>query len=204
MNEDTELVTWLLDHGADPNHQACHEYQEFLVLKSLNGMPIVLTPLETAARSQTREIFQLLLGHGAKVEKSNALHAAGPDRSLSNSDDKPLIPMIGYLLDLGMDINAKEFQNDPEFKRREIRAPGFEDFKYFGDRVFGTPLHYAAKWGALHVVNYLLERGADPSVLDSHGMGTALDWAREAVREAKENERVCEEEEAVVSLLSNL
>jgi ankyrin repeat protein len=40
----------------------------------------------------------------------------------------------------------------------------------------GTPLHDAANLGKLHVVQYLLDRGADPTIRYAKDR-TPLDWA---------------------------
>jgi len=37
-----------------------------------------------------------------------------------------------------------------------------------------VPLHYAADYGQVDVLTYLLDKGADPNVLDKHGISVVL------------------------------
>lgn len=139
---DEALVKWFLEHGADPN-----------IHSDRDGV----SPLDIAASISTTAVIALFLEHGARVENSNALHAAARGRSG--------IPMMGYLLDQGVDINALEHQHNPEY---------FERRKHFG---FGTALHCAAQRGSKERIQYLLERGADREIKNTIGY-TPAQWAK--------------------------
>jgi len=51
-----------------------------------------------------------------------------------------------------------------------------------GSHVTGTALHTAAYQGNLETIRYLLNRGADPAILDSRYQSTPLGWARHGGR----------------------
>jgi hypothetical protein len=70
------------------------------------------------------------------------------------------VDAIGLLLDAGVDINA---------------IPP-------GSHVTGTALHTAAYQGSVKAITYLLDRGADPTILDPRYQGTALGWAKHGSR----------------------
>jgi ankyrin repeat protein len=74
--------------------------------------------------------------------------------------------MIDHLLDLGVDINAIQFQSHPHQAQR-----------FWHD--LGTPLHWAAKGGRKARVVHLLEKGADAHKLSTNG-STVLNWAKMA------------------------
>lgn len=135
------LVKWFLDHGADPNLHGARN----------------LSPLDTAAYSSTIAVIALLLEHGAKLQNSNALHAA---TRRPNG-----IPMMAYLLDRGFDINAIEHQYSPEY---------FERMKVHG---FGTALHSAVRKGKKDRIQFLLDRGADREIRSTGGK-TPAQWAK--------------------------
>jgi ankyrin repeat protein len=78
--------------------------------------------------------------------------------------DAASIAMIDHLLDLGVDINAIQFQNHSDLAQ-----------KFRHD--LGTPLHWAAMGGRKARVVHLLEKGADAHKLSTKGR-TALDWAK--------------------------
>jgi hypothetical protein len=88
--------------------------------------------LNRAAAFCTPEIFALLLAHGTDIRNATPLHyAAGYVRP---SDDPPIssrIPMLEYLVGLGLDINSPEDAvTIPEDGRGRV----------------GTPLAYAMLW----------------------------------------------------------
>lgn len=132
-------------------------------------------PLDTAASGCYLGSVKLLLEHGAKLDDSNALHAVAGSRE----DDSACIEMMAYLLDQGADINALEHQGNPEYRERRK------------GQAFGTALHRAAQKGKKERVRFLLERGADPSALNSQGIDVA-GWVTE------------NDEEGVADLLNNL
>lgn len=83
----SELVIWLLDHGADPNWA-----------NSAGSL------LDAAAVSCSIEAFDKLLAHGARLEDSVALnHAAGAWKN-----DGGRIEMMEHLISLGCGVNAPD------------------------------------------------------------------------------------------------
>lgn len=138
---DERLLRWFLEHGADPN---------------LHG-PKNECALDTASNGLHIGAVELLLRHGAKLERSNALHAVAGTR---RSADVDCIPMLAYLLDHGAEINALEHKFDPEY---------FDRIKTHPWRASGTALHRAAFRGKMETVKFLLERGADPKVKNTLG-----------------------------------
>ena len=79
------IMRWFFSHGADPNLTDDRGY----------------TCLATAACELDAPHVQLLLDHGARIECSNALHAAAN----TFAGDAGRIEMMQYLLSHGADIN---------------------------------------------------------------------------------------------------
>jgi len=110
-------------------------------------------------------MVKFLLNHRARLDISNALHAA----AAGGENEWERVKIIHFLLKKGMDINKLEFAGDGDFPRQ------------FGNRAYGTPLHYAAAWGWGENVECLIKNGADPnseafSYNTGKHRGTALDW----------------------------
>ncbi|KAI9845733.1 MAG: hypothetical protein M1837_004566 [Sclerophora amabilis] len=162
--DNLSLVTWLLNRGADPN--AAHNGSTPSSFRIMYGIAKGNTVLDTAARRCTPDTIDFLRQRGAQLERSNALHAAASGFR-SGGDDQSRISMIEHLLNLGMDIDAIEFDNNDELRER-----------FGAQRTLGTPLHYAVRGGMPHRVRLLLERGADREIMATHNTGTALDWAK--------------------------
>jgi len=133
------------------------------------GTPISRYPIEFAAQGSTLEILQQLLEHGARLDISNALHAAAAGHM--EEDEIERVKIIEFLLEKGMDINRLEFAGEEDFPK-QLRS-----------RAYGTPLHYAAAWGWAKIVECLLKHGADPNIESfcyktKQHCGTPLDWQR--------------------------
>ncbi|KAH7312025.1 ankyrin repeat-containing domain protein [Rhexocercosporidium sp. MPI-PUGE-AT-0058] len=119
-------VKWFLDHGADPN---------------LTGK--YASPLGTAALEPLSGVLEIPISHGAELDPYALFKAMSPR-------GKGGIPVMTYLIDHGIDINAVR----PEY---------------------GTPLHYAVNLGitAKERLELLLQRGADRTVQKSSGLTPA-------------------------------
>jgi ankyrin repeat protein len=162
-NGHTEVVTLLLDRGADinaincdgstPLHKAASNgHTEVVRLLLDKGADINApsrdgsTPLHYAASDGHTEVVTLLLDRGADI---NAIAEEGAD---AVEGDTPLhkaaknghTEVVTLLLDRGADINA-------------INCDG------------STPLHYAASDGHTEVVTLLLDRGADINAITEEG-----------------------------------
>lgn len=97
------------------------------------------------------DTITLLFDRGGDIKRGQLLHnavqRASPD----------VLELVSFLLDRGISINEIQYQNHERSWRD--RFP-------FG---LGTPLHYAAQEGKVHVVKLLLSRGADPTIKDAKG-----------------------------------
>lgn len=149
-----KLNRWLLAQGADPNLGPSQSPQPTSSPVADSG-----AVLDTAASDATPEIFALLLQHGAKLENSLPLHAAAASTFKA---DEESIPMMEYLLQLGVDIDGSD------------EARGF--------RAVGTPLHYAIRERMMKRVEFLLMKGSDVSVAGRDAV-TALQLAKQTGKE---------------------
>ena len=146
MIEDENKVEFLLSHGANPN----------LGLKKHEQLKLGITEewgeaLNRAASHGSLRTFDLLLQHGARLERSLALHFAA--KAIYTPERKVLME---WLISMGFDVNHSDTSN--------------------GWQCEGTPLHCAATCGRLEMVQFLLENGADPSAINFDGCST-LDMA---------------------------
>lgn len=148
------LTRWLLSHGADPNLGPPLSPQPDASPLSDSG-----AVLDTAASIASPEVFALLLQHGAKLQNSLPLHAAAASTSKSDGES---IPLMEYLLELGVDINGSD------------EARGFA--------ALGTPLLYAIRERMIQRVEFLLSKRADVRVTGRGGV-TALQLAKQTGRE---------------------
>ena len=112
------------------------------------------TPLVRAAQRNHVEIIDLLLEHGAEVDRS--------------------CPCAGGESPLWAAVASGQL----EASRRLLERGADPDFASFADH---TPLHVAALRGFDEIVDLLCEHGADATRLDSRGR-TAGDWARQKGR----------------------
>ncbi|KAL2799770.1 putative hspc200 [Aspergillus keveii] len=116
------------------------------------------TALSVAVQNAAVSTVKLLLDHpGTDIHKGQLLHHA----VFRDSDE---ILVLDMHLGRGLAINKKLFEDD---------LISFYQYFWMG---CGTPLHDAANLSKLHVVHYLLARGADPTIRDAKDR-TPLDWA---------------------------
>jgi ankyrin repeat protein len=128
-----DVVQWFFDHGADPNLRGSRNF----------------SVLASAVHENSTSVLELLLAHGAELD-SQALYSAMNPRSSAG------IPIMKFLIDQGIDINAAGSTS-----------------RYH----FATPLHYAVALRNVEQVTILLEAGANRTVKD-HGK-TPADKAKE-------------------------
>lgn len=103
-------------------------------------------PLATAALINSTEIISLLLAHSIKIPNSLVLHEAASGRR---------IKQIECLLSAGADIN--------ENPKADYVHTWLSDWK------LGIPIYYVTNFRNLPAVMYLLNHGANPTLLDING-----------------------------------
>jgi ankyrin repeat protein len=156
------LLTWFLDHGADPNLGAQRDNRDRRGGPDTNSC----VTLEVAASNGDVQAVRMILEAGARIENGLPLHyAAGACppgenphamRVESSFDvDTSRIPVMALLVEHGADVNQKE----------ETRHM--------------TPQYAivnAVMAGAVERVRWLLEHGADPNARGAYG--SAIERAR--------------------------
>ena len=154
------MMEFLIDCGADLNPKTTIATPSKHIRLKQFGHASHSKPLNIAASCGSRQVLQILLKRGARLDDdSSALHSAASRGSIISSR----IPVLELLLEEGANINAIEPCGE-----NAGRPP----------LVAGTALQYAAAMGNTDVVKFLLENGADVSVVDTGGFGTALWWAK--------------------------
>lgn len=140
-----ELLDWLLDHGADINRTDSRRLDTgFILAKGESDDSLHL--LNKVAADGDINLFNHLVGRGAKASHSLALHAACRCETSDRS-----VAMINHLLDVHhMSINS----NDSDMRTT-----------FSGAHDIGSPLCSAIKHKNLAAVEELLRRGAEPSFL---------------------------------------
>ena len=123
---------------------------------------------------------ELLLAHGADATR------IGVGRWVLHPELAPLLASRGAAIDssgswIGASCTGNQGRkDDPEYVRALLRHGASANDRRAGDRALNaTALHYAARAGFLRTIEVLLEHGADPGALDSHGR-TPLDWLEQA------------------------
>ncbi|CAG8942800.1 unnamed protein product [Penicillium salamii] len=91
---DTEMTSWLLEHGANPNVRC----------------EVDCTPLSYAVRNAHLSVIKLLLSHGGDVQKGQLLqYAVSRDEELEN--------VISLLVEKGAPLNATMYQDSSTLQR---------------------------------------------------------------------------------------
>ena len=155
-----DVVKELLDRGAEPNIP--------------DAIPLY-TPLHTAARFDYIDVAKMLLDAGANIDKKDLLGQT-PLFSAASYGHRDLAVL---LLDAGSDPNttnitgwtplhwaAKEGYGD---MAKRLLDAGAEVDKVNSDWNERTALHNASHYGHIHVVQILLDRGADCKKKDTFG-----------------------------------
>jgi truncated hemoglobin YjbI len=149
--------------------------------------------LRAAAERGSRQMIELLLGHGADAR------ALGAGRWVLNAEIAPLLANAGASAGVGTAgedsgdwvriscTGNKGRNDDPILVAALLRYGARVDHRYNG----ATALHYAAKAGFVDTIQVLLNRGADANAVDDRGR-TPIEWLgraaksvdRDAVRDA--------------------
>ncbi|MDG1851662.1 MAG: ankyrin repeat domain-containing protein [Gammaproteobacteria bacterium] len=178
-----DIVHRLIEMGVDVNHQLTRIRPNgpgrgrFADYDMRGGTG----PLLVATFSHDHEAIEVLLANGAEVDLANVfkitplMYAAGmsgngrgPGGDLEGIQERA-IKTIDLLLDAGANINAQVTDSHTFTGQLDTYIQG-------RDNEGRTALHNAAELGWDKVVAHLLERGADPSIVDADGQ-TALDEA---------------------------
>jgi ankyrin repeat protein len=116
------------------------------------------------------------------------------DEALSWASRNEQCSSIGYLIERGAGVNSNAYRGTPllwAIYSDSVRAaellldlgadPNLQhDFGGAGHGVDATALHLAAQFGSLQCMALLLNRGADPDIVDGAHGGNALGWAEYA------------------------
>jgi ankyrin repeat protein len=113
------------------------------------------------------------------------------DEALSWASRNDQADSIRYLIERGADVNSNAYRGTPllwAIYSDSVRSAHLlldlgadpnlrHDFGGKGHGVNATALHLAAQFGSLKCMELLLNRGADPDIVDGAHGGTALEWA---------------------------
>jgi ankyrin repeat protein len=141
LNFDPAITEYLLSKGADPNTQT-----------NENGASV----LAGLCYVNQMECVKLLLAHGANPNRGRDESLETPlHHALAGGAD---IEVIRLLLDSGADVNAKT-------------SPGVYSYNLYGSTPTRgeTPLHRAAAFASIEIVQLLLQARADRAALDVNG-----------------------------------
>ena len=186
----TEIVRTLIDRGADLN-AVCRDWDEWLLGRNWSIDYLQWTPLHVASFKGRLEVARVLLEYGANVDHPDnlgriPLHIAsrgpcddlvrllldhGANPSALDSGNETALHHAAYsgelgavilLLDHGLAVNARN-------KRSMWGWRGWDPLPVRGNDIYPkgwTPLHYAAAFGPVEVVQMLLDHGADVNTPD--------------------------------------
>jgi ankyrin repeat protein len=125
-----DLVTVLLDHGADPNAAL----RAPLLMRQHNGgdpsLGLGATPLMRAAKAADVELMRTLLDRGADPSRAmpngnTALLVAVSGRPGPLRPEAPMFQAVQLLLDRGADVNATAANGETLLHRGVIRGEAF-------------------------------------------------------------------------------
>lgn len=122
---DRTMIDFLRASGEDINAQWKSPCVAIRLRHSCEGTAILRYPIEFSAQTEGVSMVKFLLSRGARLENTNALHAAASDFSRCFISTR--LEVIAFLLKQGMDINKLEFA-------------GEEEIPAAYDRCYGTPL----------------------------------------------------------------
>lgn len=171
---DKELVSALLNAGADANHTNAYgagalseaaQLGDIEILRALLDKgadanwhnPEGETALMIAARSGNLPFAELLLAHGADV---NAIENWGGQSALMWATAQGQVEMMSLLIEHGADLNRHGYARI--WERRILSEPRPKDMNKGGF----SPLLYAARQGCTECVRVLADAGADLDATD--------------------------------------
>ena len=158
-----EVITLLLDKGANPNMQLFYRPAG----RSAGGAARGATPLMAAAAEDDVDLIKLLLAHGADPKLYQAdnqtpiMAALGGRTSFGGggaANAQAAVEVLKVLHDAGTEVNIMSIQH------HLLRTRG------------GTALHFAVRANSAEAVKLLVSWGIDVNARDPDGL-TALDYA---------------------------
>ncbi|KAI9786673.1 MAG: hypothetical protein M1839_006224 [Geoglossum umbratile] len=195
---DTSLVQMLLDHGVDINEEPCGDsapsllgqaakavdttMMKFLLSKGADPRKDSGYALSVARSQRNLEMIQLLLEHGADINKIFGWHGSALQSAINNGD----YDIARFLLDAGADVNIQAgFYGSPlqdAILREGISGFPVELIERGADvNLVGgewcTPLMAAAKKGDEEILHALLDRGADVNGKGGNALQAAI-WGK--------------------------
>ncbi len=152
-----ELVTMLMDRGADPNQQMFFRppRESGQVSTSTRGT----TPFHRAAASNDIELVKYMLARGADVKLTTPLGETPMIAAVNGRGrEEEIIATLRVLKEAGADVN------------------GMQQILYMTRNHGGSALHFATRKASKKVMSELVALGADIDIKDGDGL-TALDYA---------------------------
>ena len=151
---DLELIESCLNRGAE-----------------ISARPKGSTALEAAAYHGKAEACELLLAKGADANACDEPTGETVLHQVITKRDAARTRIVGLLVEAGAEVNCKT-------------RPGVVTFSFARDiRTRGeTPLHRAAAYGDVEMIEILVSAGADKTAKDAHGE-SPLTWASWHLRE---------------------
>lgn len=173
-----EIARRLIGMGVDVNHQMTRmrpngpgriRFADYMMRGGTSA-------LLTATMSNDHEAMELLLANGAEVDLPNVfritplmaaagMYGAGVSRhndSIGIGDPQAIVTTMGLLLDAGANVNAIVTDSLTNTAMQDSYVPG-------NNNEGKSALHAAARHARPMIVEFLLEHGADPTIVDIHG-----------------------------------
>lgn len=177
--------------GRQPRHPAWHELARLLLERGAD--PNDRQALYNRMFGRDDSHLELLLAHGLGHPSSEVwaqrLGVAAEsleemiERQLRWAADHGLVDRIALLAEHGFVLRAATDASDTSETGEAAPEDGMDVDALRGGR---TDLHQAAFMGDLELIHALLERGADPCVVDATHGTTPADWAHWARQDAAE------------------
>ena len=183
INCDADMITLLLDHGADPNEKM----EAFPYHASISALLNTHFSVEDKAKC-----LKILIGKGAIFD-------IAPDskdniyKQITKSKSYDLLPA---LIELGLDIKNQNLLNELLvqnvdskiiFSCLEKGMPFNNPSRTSLDGVIVYPIHLAAQFGRLDILKALLDRGANPNAYSKSPISGDLSNDTPVTRSLKEH-----------------
>ena len=167
----------MMQGGYTPLHLvAIYDRREIAVFLVANGANVNsknkrgMTPLHQATRSGRNEIAELLINKGANVNvmDENSLTPLDLAIERKKTETADLLRKYGAKRGAAYSIHIAA-KSDIESVKKHLESGVKVNAK---DKIKGTPLHYAAAYGNMNIVELLITSGADLNAKDNEGKTT--------------------------------